>query len=81
MPATLTLNNIPDNLYERLVLSAKSHRRSISDEAIVCLEIALSHTNLAPVEPLARARELRASLRRQTYHPNDIAAFKRPGAS
>ena len=37
MPTTLTLKNIPDEVYERLKHSAALHRRSLSSEAIVCL--------------------------------------------
>jgi antitoxin FitA len=41
MPTTLTLKNIPDDVYERLKLSAQTHRRSMNSEAIVCLEAVL----------------------------------------
>lgn len=41
MPTTLTLKNIPDEVYERLKLSAAVHRRSLNSEAIVCLESVL----------------------------------------
>jgi hypothetical protein len=48
MPTTLTLKNIPDEVYERLKLSAEVHRRSMNSEAIVCLETALLPSRLAP---------------------------------
>ena len=38
MPTTLTLKNVPDDIYERLKLAAQAHRRSINSEVIVCLE-------------------------------------------
>lgn len=41
MPTTLTLKNIPDEVYARLKLSAETHRRSMNSEAIFCLEAAL----------------------------------------
>ncbi len=41
MPTTLTLKNIPDDVYERLKDSADLHRRSLNSEAIVCLESVL----------------------------------------
>ena len=41
MPTTLTLKNIPDEVYQRLKASAESHRRSLNSEAIVCLESVL----------------------------------------
>ena len=36
--ATLTIKNLPNQLYERLRAQAKRHRRSINSEAIVCLK-------------------------------------------
>lgn len=36
MPATLTLKNIPDDVYARLKLSAETHRRSLNSGAILC---------------------------------------------
>ena len=41
MPVTITLKNIPDDVYKRLKLSADTHRRSLNGEAIVCLEAVL----------------------------------------
>ena len=59
MAVTLTLKNIPDDVYRRLKLSAETHRRSLNSEAIVCLESALTPARLPPSERLARARALR----------------------
>jgi hypothetical protein len=36
MPSTITLKNIPDEVYERLKASAEANRRSLNSEAIVC---------------------------------------------
>ena len=41
MPTTLTLKNIPDEVYDRLKAPAEAHRRSLNSEAIVCLESVL----------------------------------------
>jgi len=41
LPTTLTLKNIPDELYERLKSAAELNRRSLNSEAIVCLESGL----------------------------------------
>ena len=35
---TLTLKNLPDELHSRLSAAARRHRRSLNNEAIVCLE-------------------------------------------
>ena len=79
MPTTLTLKNIPDQIYQRLKVSAELHRRSLNSEAIVCLESVLFTTKVAPEERVARARELRATLTPATYQVNDIDALKKHG--
>jgi len=81
MPTTLTLKNIPDEVYERLKLSAEAHRRSMNSEAIVCLESALVASRLAPAERIARARGLRAALPKGKFRARDIDAMKREGRS
>ena len=79
MPTTLTLKNIPDEVYERLKLSAQTHRRSLNSEAIVCLESMLAPTRLGPADHIARARDFRASLKPRVFRARDIDAFKRKG--
>ena len=81
MPTTLTLKNIPDDVYDRLKLSAAAHRRSMNSEAIVCLEAALLPAKLAPTERLARARALRDALPRGKFKARDIDAMKREDRS
>jgi len=79
MPTTLTLKNIPDEVYERLKASAEMHRRSMNSEAIVCLEAVLVSTKVATSERLARARELRAMLTGRRFAARDIDVFKKDG--
>ena len=79
MPTTLTLKNIPDDVYTQLKLSAKRHRRSMNSEAIFCLETALIPTKLTPAERIARARELRSALPTGTFNAREIDEFKRQG--
>jgi len=79
MTTTLTLKNIPDEVYERLKRSAEANRRSMNSEAIVCLEAVLLPAKLAPAERLARARELRAALPKGEFQARDIDALKREG--
>lgn len=79
MPTTLTLKNIPDEVYERLKAAAERHRRSLSNEAIVCLETVLAPVRIFPGERLARARQLRAALGTQKFHARDIDQAKRQG--
>jgi plasmid stability protein len=37
-PATLTLKNVPPGLHRKLKAQAKRHKRSLNQEAILCLE-------------------------------------------
>jgi plasmid stability protein len=79
MPTTLTLKNIPDDVYDRLKASAKMHRRSLNSEAIVVLESVLIPGRVSPNERIAKARALRAELPKQKFKPKDIDALKREG--
>ena len=79
MPTTLTLKNIPDAVYERLKLSAQTHRRSLNSEAIVCLEAVLLRTKISASDRLARAQELRGALTHKAFRARDIQALKTGG--
>lgn len=79
MPTTLTLKNIPDEVYERLKASAQTHRRSLNSEAIVCLESVLLPGRMDPNERLQRAQTLRGTLGRTKLRARDIDALKREG--
>lgn len=77
--ATLTLHNVPDDLVARLKARAKRHRRSLNDEAIVCLEAGLGCTGPPDEEKLASIRALRERLRPHSFDPAEIDAAKREG--
>jgi antitoxin FitA len=79
MPTTLTLKNIPDDVYQRLKAAAAAHRRSLNSEAIVCLETVLTPTRVSPAERLERIRRLRAELQGTEFSADDIDAMKRWG--
>jgi len=79
MPTTLTLKNIPDELYERLKSSAELRRRSLNSEAIVCLESVLMPQRLPVAERVARAQALRAQLPKIKFRARDIDIYKREG--
>jgi plasmid stability protein len=81
MPTTLTLKNIPDDVYDRLKRSAEMNRRSMNSEAIVCLKAALLPNKLTPAERLARACALRGALPKRKFRARDIDALKRAGRS
>jgi antitoxin FitA len=79
MATTLTLKNIPDDVYERLKASAATHRRSLNSEAITCLEAILLPGRVSPAERIARARALRAAPPKGKFKARDIDAMKREG--
>jgi len=79
MATTLTLKNIPDEVYERLKRSAEMNRRSLNSEAIVCLETVLVPGRIPAGERLARARRLRAELPAKKFRARDIDAMKGHG--
>lgn len=79
MPTTLTLKNIPDEVYQRLKLAAATHRRSLNSEAIVCLEAVLIPNNISPSERLARARQLRQEQGKTKFRAREIDTLKRQG--
>ncbi len=79
MSNTLTLRNIPDNLYVQLKASAAANQRSLNLEAIACLESGLLAKHISPTARIARAGRLRASLPEAAFLPEDIDTYKREG--
>ena len=57
--ATVTVKNIPDELYERLKSVAEINRRSINSEIIMCIENAVISRRVDVDEALENARQLR----------------------
>lgn len=66
---TITLKNIPADIYENLKRSAELNRRSLNSEIIHCLEQALGSHIADPQVSLAAARRLRE--RTAGYHITD----------
>jgi antitoxin FitA len=60
--ATITLKNVPIDLHARLKALAKAHRRSINQEALVCIELATATERPDPERFLAEARKLRSRI-------------------
>ena len=79
MAKTLTLKNLPDALHARLAAAARRHRRSLNNEANVCLEAGLGATPGSVEQQLAEIRALRQSLGTQSFDPADIDAARREG--
>ena len=79
MATTLTLKNIPDDVYRKLKASAELNRRSLNSEAIHRLEASLGVMLASTEDRLARVRRTRALLADREFSPDDIDAFKREG--
>ncbi len=79
MAKTLTLKNLPDALHARLSAAARQHRRSLNNEAIVCLEAGLAAASAPVQERLREIRSLRQTLGSTPFAPDEIAAFKAEG--
>jgi plasmid stability protein len=56
---TITLKNVPAKLHARLKAQAKANKRSLNQEAIVCIEFAIRSERPDPECFLAEACELR----------------------
>jgi antitoxin FitA len=77
--ATLTIKNIPDELYEQLKQSAARHRRSVNSEVIVCLEKVLGSSFIDPATLLASIRALRKTVSTVFVTEEDLQAAKDEG--
>ena len=76
---TITVKNIPPELYERLKQSAKANRRSINSEIIVCIERAMSTQKARPEEIVASARRLREKTARYLISDDEFTRLKSEG--
>lgn len=72
--ASITLKNIPDDLYELLRVKAAAHHRSINSEMINCLETVLRPNTVGVEERLARLRELRSRIQCDSFDMSEIDA-------
>lgn len=70
--ASITIKNIPDDLYERLKRTAELHHRSLNGELIHCLEITLKPQTVAVRERLDRIRRLRPDADSSAITPEEI---------
>jgi plasmid stability protein len=72
--ASITLKNIPDDLYDLLRIQASTHHRSINSEMIHCLETVLRPSTTGVEERLARLQELRSRIQCDQFDAEEINA-------
>ena len=78
MPS-ITIKNIPEDLYERLKEAARTHRRSINSEVIVCIEKAVSSHQIDVEAEISAARELREKTGDYYLTDDELDQFKAEG--
>jgi len=79
--ATVTVKNIPDELYQQLKSLAERNRRSINSQIIVCLEKALTSRRLTPDEAIDTARKLRQLTAEAPIDDQEFNRLKSQGRS
>ena len=76
---TLTLKNIPDDLYARLKEAAQAHHRSLNSEILYCVERTLTPHKIDVSEQIAIARALRAKTAAHPITNEEINTAKNEG--
>lgn len=76
---TITVKNIPDDLYVSLKRSAQANRRSLNSEIIVCIERALRVRKIEVEAVLERARRLREKTSGYVIGDEEFTAAKVAG--
>ena len=76
---TITLKNIPPELFQRLEMSAVANHRSINSEVISLIERGVRGRKVDPEALISRARELRQKTRRRPISTKDFRAAKQTG--
>lgn len=77
--ATLTIKNLPEELHEKLKERARRHRRSMNNEAIVCLEQVLLPHRRRDAETLIAEAEAFNRRTRAKFSDELIEQGKREG--
>jgi plasmid stability protein len=78
---TITLKNIPSEIYEELKRAAEAHRRSINSEIIACIEQAVVSRPLDQDALLVNARRLRDLTAAHPVTDAELAVAKNAGRS
>jgi len=76
---SITVKNIPTEIYERLKHSAKVNRRSINSEIIFIIEEAVQSKKIVSEEFLVRARQLREKTADYKIADDEFAKAKASG--
>ena len=77
--ATITVKNVPDDLYQDLKQSAGANHRSINREVIACIERAVERREMDVEVILAEARQLREKWKGPPITDAELTEAKRAG--
>ena len=77
--ATLTIKNIPLDVYERLKHRAKANRRSINQEVIAVIERALETPPIDIDSTLERTRKIRELTAQYCLRDEELEIWKNEG--
>jgi plasmid stability protein len=76
---SLTIKNIPEDVYTRLKEAAASNRRSINSEVITIIDEALRSTQITPEEWIPGARKIRELTAKYVITDEEFNQAKRAG--
>ena len=76
---TITVKNIPPEVYEKLKRAAEISHRSINSEVIACIERVVGSQKIDPDLLLARARQLREKTADHPITQRELAQAKAAG--
>jgi plasmid stability protein len=77
--ATVTVKNIPDELYDRLKSVAEINRRSINSEIIMCIENTVISRQINLDDVLENARQLRRLTAEHPISDEEFSQIKAEG--
>lgn len=77
--ATMTIKNMPDDLYAALKENAAANRRSLNRQTILCLEQAVQGKPIDVERVISRVRSRRNRLKKIFLTEADINEAKRKG--
>jgi antitoxin FitA len=77
--ATITIKNIPDDIYELLKEKAKSNNRSINSEAIIAIKLAVASRPIDVQAAIQRARKIQELTAHYRITDQEITKFKNEG--
>lgn len=78
--ATITIKNVPDDVYLLLKEKAKANNRSINSEAILAIKVAVAFRHPIDVEAtIERARKIRELTAHYRITDEEITKFKNEG--